>query len=148
MFSDVVAAIDGSKFKAVNSKENNYTPQKIKFHIDRVEKYVACYLARLDEADATDKIGGESVETIQQKITWMKQRLTELQTMKEVVDSHPDKHVSTTAPDARLLKTQGMTRMVCYNVQSVVYTKHHLIVAHEVMNTPDRGQLNTLATQT
>ena len=61
------------------------------------------------------------------------------------MNEHPEKQLSTTDPDARLLKTQGMTRMVCYNVQSAVETKHHLIVAHEVTNTPDRGHLCSTA---
>jgi hypothetical protein len=57
------------------------------------------------------------------------------------VNEDPDKQLSTTDPDSRLLKTQGMTRAVCYNVQTAVDTKNHLIVAHEVINTTDRGQL-------
>jgi len=63
------------------------------------------------------------------------------------VNQHPDKQLSTTDPDSRLLKTQGMTRTVCYNVQSAVDTKHHLIVAHEVTNKQDRGQLCSMGKQ-
>lgn len=144
MFSEAVVAIDGSKFKAVNSKENNFTPQKLKFHIDRFEKHIDAYLAKLDQADKADR-DGEDKATITQKITWMKQRLTELKAMEETVKNHPDKQVSTTDPDSRLLKTQGMTRAVCYNVQSAVDTKHHLIIAHEVTNTNDRGQFTSVA---
>ncbi|MFT5851744.1 MAG: hypothetical protein ACI87J_001717 [Colwellia sp.] len=55
--------------------------------------------------------------------------------------AHPEKQISTTDPDSRLMKTQGMTIVVSYNIQSAVDTKHHLIVAHEVTNTTDRGQL-------
>jgi transposase len=51
LFADAVVAIDGSKFKAVNSKENNYTPKKLQFHIDRVEKHIDDYLKQLDDAD-------------------------------------------------------------------------------------------------
>jgi hypothetical protein len=61
--------------------------------------------------------------------------------MELAVNNHPDKQISTVDPDSRLMKTQGMTRVVCYNIQSAVDTKHHLIVAHEVTNTTDRGQL-------
>lgn len=63
------------------------------------------------------------------------------------MNEHPEKQLSTTDPDSRLLKTQGMTRMVCYNVQSAVETKHHLIVAHDVTNTPDRGRLCSTAVE-
>jgi transposase len=140
MFTDAVVAIDGSKFKAVNSKDNNYTPKKLQFHIDRVERHIDDYLKQLDEADTqTEKHADDT--PVQEKIAWLNKRLEELKALKVEVDNHPEKQLSTTDPDSRLLKTQGMTRMVCYNVQSAVDTKHHLIVAHEVTNKQDRGQL-------
>ena len=144
VFTDVLVAIDGSKFKAVNSKENNHTPRKVQFHIERVEKHIADYL---DQLDALDEAEGELVDDqpIQEKLNWLKKRLEELKFLEKKVNEHPEKQLSTTDPDARLLKTQGMTRMVCYNVQSAVETKHHLIVAHEVTNTPDRGHLCSTA---
>lgn len=144
MFSDAIVAIDGSKFKAVNSKENNFTPKKLKFHIDRVERHIEAYLTQLDQSDANDS-ESEDATTITQKITWMKQRLAELKAIEDAVNSHPDKQISTTDPDSRLLKTKGMTRAVCYNVQSAVDTKHHLIVAHEVTNTQDRGHFTSVS---
>jgi len=140
MFTDTVIAIDGSKFKAVNNKDNNYTPSKLKFHIDRFEKHINDYLEQLDAADK-DENQHIDKKHINEKITWLKKRLTELNAMKERVNNDPEKQISTTDPDSRLMKTQGMTRLVCYNVQSAVDSKHHLIVAHEVMNKPDRGQL-------
>ena len=140
MFTDTIIAIDGSKFKAVNSKENNYTPKKIQFHINRVEKHIDDYLQQLDAADSEENKNADD-EKIQDKITWLKKSLSELKSMEEQVNAHPEKQVSTTDPDSRLMKTRGMTRAVCYNVQSAVDSKHHLIVAHEVMNKPDRGQL-------
>ena len=146
MFTDAVVAIDGSKFKAVNSKENNYTPKKLQFHIDRVEKHIEGYLQRLDAADKEEKVEADG-RSIQDKITWLKNRLAQLKDMDDTVRKHPDKQVSTTDPDSRLMKTQGMTRSVCYNVQTAVDTKNHLIVAHEVTNTPDRGQLYKVGQQ-
>lgn len=146
LFTDAIVAIDGSKFKAVNSKENNYTPKKLRFHIDRVERHIDDYLKQLDAADQEEEQVTDTGR-LQDKINWLKQRLSELKAMEEAVNNHPDKQISTTDPDARLLKTQGMTRMVCYNVQSAVDTKHHLIVAHKVTNTPDRGQLCEIGKQ-
>ena len=146
MFTDAVVAIDGSKFKAVNSKENNYTPKKLQFHIDRVERHIDNYLQQLDDSDkeAEKQVDGTP---IQEKITWLKKRLAELKTLEVEVNQHPDKQLSTTDPDSRLLKTQGMTRAVCYNLQSAVDPKHHLIVAHEVTNKQDRGQLCSMGKQ-
>jgi transposase len=146
MFSDAVVAIDGSKFKAVNSKENNYTPKKLQFHIDRVERHIDDYLQQLDEADKESEKQVDDTP-IQEKIDWLKQRLAELKTLEVEVNQHPDKQISTTDPDSRLLKTQGMTRAVCYNLQSAVDPKHHLIVAHEVTNKQDRGQLCSMGKQ-
>lgn len=140
LFTDAVVAIDGSKFKAVNSKENNYTPKKLKFHIDRVEKHIETYLKQLDDADKEDDKHSDDTP-IQKKIAWLKNRLSELKDLEVQVNNHPDKQLSTTDPDSRLLKTQGMTRAVCYNVQSVVDTRNHLIIAHEVTNKVDRGHL-------
>ena len=146
MFTDTVVAIDGSKFKAVNNSKKNYTPSKLKFHIDRFEKHLTGYLKRLDEAD---KYENQTVDdgVINDKITWLKKRLVELKAMETKVNNHPEKQVSTTDPDSRLMKTKGMSRLVCYNVQSAVDSKHHLIVAHEVTNKTDRGQLCRMGVQ-
>jgi len=144
MFTDVIVAIDGSKFKAVNSKENNYTPKKLQFHIARVEKHIDEYLKQLDDSDKEEeKVIDET--PIKEKIAWLQKRHCELKALEEEVNNHPDKQLSTVDPDSRLMKTQGMTRAVCYNMQSAVDTKHHLIVAHEVTNKPDRGQLCQVA---
>ena len=140
MFTDVIVAIDGSKFKAVNSKENNYTPKKLQFHIARVEKHIDEYLKQLDDSDQEEEKVIDATP-IKEKIAWLQKRRSELKVLEEQVNSHPDKQLSTTDPDSRLMKTQGMTRSVCYNVQTAVDTEHHLIVAHEVTNKPDRGQL-------
>ncbi len=144
MFTDVIVAIDGSKFKAVNSKENNYTPKKLQFHIARVEKHIDEYLKQLEDSDKADeKVNDET--PIKEKLAWLQKRRSELKALEEEVNSHPEKQLSTVDPDSRLMKTQGMTRSVCYNVQTAVDSKHHLIVAHEVTNKPDRGQLCQVA---
>jgi len=144
MFTDAIVAIDGSKFKAVNNKDNNYTPQKIKFHIERVEKHIDEYLKQMDAADSEENQTADD-QPIEEKITKLKQKLSELKALEAKVNDHPDKQLSMI--DSRLMKTQGMTRAVCYNVQTAVDTKNHLIVAHEVTNKQDRGQLCRVGTQ-
>lgn len=139
MFSDAIVAIDGSKFKASNNKSNNYTPKKIQTEIARTEKHISQYLAQLDKSD--DKEKASEVIPIQEKLTRLKTRLAELHLLEEAVKEHPDKQISTIDPDARLMKIKGMERKVCFNVQSAVDCKHHLIVAHEVTNTTDVNQL-------
>jgi len=135
---------------AVNLKRSTVkkiiTRKKLQFHIDRVETHIEDYLQQLDTADKAEKpeTDGRSIED---KITWLKKRLSELKSLEGEVNSHPDKQLSTTDPDSRLMKTQGMTRVVCYNVQTAVDTKNHLIVAHEMTNKPDRGQLCRIGQQ-
>jgi hypothetical protein len=103
----------------------------------------------MKQLDAADQEEQRSVDdqTIHEKILWLKKKLAELKAMQAKVNEHPEKQVSTTDPDSRLMKTQGMTRAVCYNVQSAVDSKHHLIIAHEVTNKTDRGQLCLMGKQ-
>lgn len=143
MFTDVIVAIDGSKFKAVNSKSNNSPPQKAKGHIERVEQSIALYLNKLDEADKTaePEIITDLTAT---KLAWLQQRLEELKQMQQAVEQRPDKQLSLTDPDSLLMKINNVNRQVSYNVQTAVDAKNHLIVAHEVTNTPDHGQLTAV----
>lgn len=145
MFSESLIAIDGSKFKAVNNKSRNYTPSKVKFHITRVEKSIQEYL---DSLDAKDRESAQSDEKVSSpKLQWLKKRLAELKEMEATVLAHPDKQVSLTDPDSRLMKLHHMNRQVSYNVQSAVDTKHHLIVSHDIVQSTDRGYLTLVAEQ-
>ncbi len=112
----------------------------MKSHIERVDKHINNYFLKLEQSDSQEN-ASQYIANIESKLDFLKQHLVELKEMELVVNNHPDKQVSTVDPDSRLMKTQGMTRAVCYNIQSAVDTKHHLIVAHEVTNTTDRGQL-------
>src|SRR5471030_3258224 len=103
MFTDVVVAIDGSKFKAVNSKPNNFTPQKAKDHIERVEQSIQKYLSKLDEADKNNQ-SDASTELMATKLAWLKQKLGELQEIQSTLEQLPDKQLSLTDPDSRLMK--------------------------------------------
>ena len=95
MFSEGKVAIDGSKFKAVNSKPNNFTPQKAKDHIERVEASIEKYLKQLDEVDS-EEVPEKKVQVMKDKLAWLKNRLVELQEIKKVVEAHPDKQISLT----------------------------------------------------
>ena len=145
MFKDAVVAVDGSKFKAANNKSKNYTPSKVKFHIERVEKHIQRYLTKLDEVDNSEL--SETKETINDKINALKSTLEEFKELKKKVEEAPDKQISETDPDSRLMKTRSNSRQVCYNVQSAVDTKYHLIIAHKVTNVPDRGKLHEMGVE-
>ena len=105
LFTDAVVAIDGSRFKAVNSKENNYSPKKLEFHTARVEKHIDKYLKQLDESDKEDKKVID-VTPVKEKIAWLEKRLSELKVLELKVNDHPEKQLSTIDPDSRLMTTR------------------------------------------
>jgi transposase len=136
MFADSLFAIDGSKFKAVNSKDNNYLPSNVKYRINKIEKSIEEYLSKMDTQDKTEKSDDKATPS---KLEWLQKRLAELRVIEEEVNAHPDKQVSKNDPDARLLLTRHLNRQVCYNVQTAVDTKYHLIISHDIDKAADRG---------
>jgi hypothetical protein len=136
MFADSLFAIDGSKFKAVNSKDNNYLPSNVKYRINKIEKSIEEYLSKMDTQDKTEKSDDKATPS---KLEWLQKRLAEWRVIEEEVNAHPDKQVSKNDPDARLLLTRHLNRQVCYNVQTAVDTKYHLIISHDIDKAADRG---------
>ena len=148
-FTDAVVAIDGSKFKASNNRNRNYTKGKLKAKIDRAEASIANYLSDLDKADRLALDNHEHKQNLKDKIEAIKQKVAEFKALREQVEAAPNKQISLTDPDCRSMASKSSARgIVGYNVQSAVDTKHHLIVAHEVTNLGfDRTQLANMATQ-
>jgi len=148
MFTESVIAIDGSKFKAVNSRDNNYTERKLKARIKQTEARVARYLDELDRADQQgDSVPEAHVDHLKTRLKEAKALLSRLDTIDDQIKEGPDSQISMTDPDARSMATSGKgTAIVGYNVQSAVDDKHHLIVAHEVTNHGhDRDQLTNMS---
>jgi transposase len=148
LFTRAVVAIDGSKFKAVNNRDKNYTVAKVGKRIEQVDASIARYLAELDRADREESDVTEARTTrIKDKIAGLRRQMQALKDMEQQVQAAPDQQVSLTDPDARSMATSGRgTGVVGYNVQTAVDTEHHLIVAHEVINQGhDRTQLNPMA---
>ena len=149
LFESVIVAIDGSKFKAVNSRDKNFTRKSIKRRMKRLQEHIDRYLTILDEADKrVPEDHKYTAEELAEKIASMKQQMGRLQVIEEQVQAHPDKQVSLTDPDARSMAKAGGGSQVGYNVQTAVDSENHLIVAHEVTNaTTDRKQLVSMATK-
>lgn len=148
LFSRAVVAIDGSKFKAVNNRDKNFTVAKVAARIEQVEESMARYLAALDRADRQDDDVAEAKTTrLKEKIAGLRRQMQSLHAMARQVEAAPDKQVSLTDPDARSMATSGKgTGIVGYNVQVAVDAEHHLIVAHEVTNIgSDRAQLTAMS---
>ena len=144
-------AIDGSKFKAVNNRDKNFTRAKMEGRLAQIEASVARYLSQLDTADLQ-----EPSEALAAKTAHLKEKLaklaTEIQRLKAIEKemlASPDQQISMTDPDSRSMATSGRgSGVVGYNVQVAVDTEHHLIVTHEVTNTgSDRSQLANVASQ-
>jgi len=148
LFSEALVAIDGSKFKAVNSRDRNFTPGKIDKRQQQIEESIQRYLNALETADRTQPAELEAkTDRLQEKIKRLRRQMRELDGIKEELASEPDGQLSLTDPDARSMTSHGKgTGIVGYNVQAAVDAKHHLIVAHEVTNVgSDRAQLSPMA---
>jgi transposase len=147
LFTRAVVALDGSRFKAVNNRDKNFTVAKVAKRIEQVEASIARYLTALDRADRQDDDVAEArTVRLTEKIAGLRQQMQSLKAMGERVEASPDKQVSLTDPDARSMATSGKgTGTVGYNVQMAVDAEHHLIVAHEVTNIgSDRSQLTSM----
>ncbi|WP_230969588.1 IS1182 family transposase [Nitrogeniibacter aestuarii] len=148
LFSESVVAIDGSKFKAVNNRDRNFTSAKLQRRMNEIEASIERYLAEMDTADRREpEVAQVKKARLTDKINMLKARMKELEAIGAELENTPDKQISLTDPDARAMKTRG-TGIVGYNVQTAVETKHHLIVAHEVTNDGlDRDQLSKMGKQ-
>jgi transposase len=146
LFSDGVVAIDGSKFKAVNSSDRNFTNAKLKRRMEEIEANISRYLAELDTADRQEPAAAQSRSArLADKITALKAQMATLKEIEAKLQASGETQISLTDPDARSMITRG-AGIVGYNVQTAVDAKHHLIVAHEVTNTgSDRDQLSGMA---
>ncbi|MGA7325603.1 MAG: IS1182 family transposase [Rhodomicrobium sp.] len=147
LFTKAIVAIDGSKFKAVNNRDKNFTRAKAEKRIAQVEASIARYLDALERADREDSDVAEAkTSRLKEKIAGLKRQMHYLNEMQKQVEEAPDSQISLTDPDARSMATSGKgTGTVGYNVQMAVDAEHHLIIAHEVTNIGhDRSQLASM----
>jgi len=146
LFSDAVVAIDGSKFKAVNSSGRNFTQAKLKRRMEEIEANIGCYLAELETADRQEPAVKQARSArLNDKISAMKLQMAALKEIEGKLEATGETQISLTDPDARSMMTRG-SGIVGYNVQIAVDAKHHLIVEHEVTNIgSDRDQLSGMA---
>src|SRR5262249_11138539 len=144
-------AIDGSKFKAVNTRDKNFTRGKVERRRAPLETSVARYLAQLDTADLQEPSEELAAKTahLKEKLAKLESEMQRLAAMERLMLASPDQQISLTDPDSRSMATSRRgSGVVGYNVQVAVDTQHHLIVTHEVTNTgSDRSQLANIASQ-
>jgi transposase len=144
-------AIDGSKFKAVNNRDRNFTRAKVERRRAQLEESVARYLSQLDTADRQEPTEALAVKVtrLKEKLGKLKEEMGKLAAYEKQMLASPDQQISLTDPDSRSMATSGRgSGVVGYNVQVAVDTEHHLIVTHEVTNSgSDRAQLAKMAKQ-
>ena len=149
LLTQASVAIDGSKFKAVNNRDRNFTRAKMERRMAQIEESVARYLQQLDTADRQEPSEALKTKTsgLKEKIEKLKAQMRRLAALKVDMLATPDQQISLTDPDARSMATSGRgSGVVGYNVQIAAETEHHLIVTYEVTNEgSDRSQLSPVA---
>src|SRR5213593_4545430 len=137
-------AIDGSKFKAVNTRDKNFTRAKMERRLAQIEESVARYLSQLDTADLQEpsEVLAAKIAHLKDKLAKLASEMERLKAIEKAMLASPDQQISLTDPDSRSMATSGRgSGVVGYNVQVAVDTEHHLIVTHEVTNSgSDRAQ--------
>ena len=144
-------AIDGSKFKAVNNRDRNFTRAKVERRRAQFEESVARYLSQLDTADLQEPSEALAAKTahLKEKLARLESEMQRLAAMEKQMLASPDQQISLTDPDSRSMATSGRgSGVVGYNVQVAVDTESHLIITHEVTNVgSDRSQLANVANE-
>lgn len=146
LFSKSYISIDGSKFKAVNAKDNNLTLSKLDDRIKRLDEHIALYMEELDTYDHEEgrKL---SKDEIQSKLDVCKERKERYEGYRDQLEKSGESQISLTDPDSRLMKAnEGFC--VGYNVQTAVDAESHMIAGFQVTNSPtDHGQLTSVASE-
>ncbi|KFB66215.1 IS1182 family transposase [Candidatus Accumulibacter vicinus] len=148
LFTQAIVAIDGSKFKAVNAHDRNFTCAKVDKRVKEIERSIDEYLVAIETADRNpSEVTETKTAHLHRKIETLKREMRDLKGMQAQLEASGGQ-VSLTDPDARAMATSTSRGLVGYNVQTAVETEHHLIVAHEVTNVgSDRRQLAKMAKQ-
>ena len=150
LFAEAFVAIDGSKFKAVNNRDRNFTKAKMQRRLQQIDESIERYLSQIASADRQEAaVATDTTQRLEEKITALKTEMARLNKLEVQMLQAPDQQISLTDPDARSMATSGRgTGTVGYNVQTAVDATHHLIVTHEVTNVGhDRHQLHHMAQQ-
>lgn len=143
-------AIDGSKFKAVNNGNKNFSKNRVEVQLEFLDKSIQKYLLRLQNSERYDiqPLPDSKKVKLEERIRLLQVEVTKLKEIKKQIKTTGNKQISLVDPDARSMKSK-MSGFVGYNVQSSVDTQSHIIVEHVVTNDPsDRSALASTAKKT
>lgn len=145
LFGRQLLAIDGTKIKAQNARDQNWSQAKLEQQLERAQARMEEYLKALDEADAQEAGVPEQIQGLKEKIAQLQEREAKARERLKLAQGTADKQLSATDPDSRGMRG-NYGHMVGYNVQGAVDAKHHLLVVLAATNEPvDQGQLATVA---
>lgn len=147
LFGKGLVAVDGSKFRASNSKRNNYNAKKLVKHIKYIDEKIENYMLELEESDSTETCDRKpDAEEIKKRLKQLKKRKEKYEGFKDYLEKTGERELSTTDPDARLMCNNNNNVDVSYNVQTTVDAKHKLILDFKVTQKPnDLGELDNMA---
>ena len=134
-----LVGIDSSKFRAVNSKKNNYNQAKIDRQVEHINDKIEAYFNEMDQADA------EQQDTLADKIMQQAARGLKYDHLQALLSKSEEDQISTTDADARSMILHGSVIEVAYNVQTAVDEKNKLIVHYQATNVNDRKALFPVA---
>jgi len=146
LFGRELLAVDGTRIKAVNNKDRNFTRASLTKFVELADAKLDDYLQRLDQSDAAEsKAGGSRVKNLAEKIAAIRERRSRCKDMLAQLDRTGEDQISLTDPDSRAMAAHTHVA-VGYNVQAAVDTKHKLIVEQQVTNqVVDMGLLTQTA---
>jgi len=146
LFGKELIAIDGSKFRACNSKKNNYNSKKLERHLKYLDEKIEGYIQELDQGDRAEaSLKKPEAHTIKERIQQLKNRRERYTQYQGKLRQSEENEISTTDPDSRLMANHNNVE-VSYNVQTTVDAKHKLIADFKVTPKPnDLGELDNMA---
>ena len=147
MFGGQTIAVDGSKFRAQNSKKNNYNDKKVQQHLAYIDEQTQEFIQQLDEADQIEDQNNQDQQAthFRKKLEQLKNRRQKYEALADQLAQNDQTQISTTDEDARALPRKMNIVEVAYNVQTAVDDQHNLVVHYEATNQHDTYALPQIA---
>ena len=146
LYGAKLVAIDGTKFKAVNSLDRNFNRDNLSYRLKMIDEHVSKYIREMEEEDKKEEqANSKHADLLQEKVQKLMKRKKEYEQLLCKLKESKQNEVSLVDPDCRLMKNRGRIEP-CYNSHVAVDDKNHLIVDYNVTNAPaDNCQLSSIA---
>jgi transposase len=146
LFGSKLVAIDGVKFKAVNSLDKNFNRKSLSYRLKMIDEHISKYISEMEEEDRKEEKGeSKHANLLEEKVKKLMKRKEEYADLLRKLKESKQNEVSLVDPDSRLMKNRSKIES-CYNSHVAVDDKNHLIVDYNVTNAPaDNCQLSAIA---